>query len=202
MRDDTPAEGVPEVADIVIADRYQEDAEAYALGALDAAETASFEAHLASGCASCTAAAQAARQAGAGLGDASWAPVASPSVRQQILDLAAAPPLPIDPAAYSWDEPVPGVRLHLLREDAERQMKGYLVWADPGARHPRHRHLGPELILILAGGLRDHRGTYLAGDICRSDAGSEHAEEVIPGETCFCYVVYYGGLEMLEPPPA
>ena len=51
---------------------------------------------------------------------------------------------------------------------------------------------------MLKGALRDERGTYGPGEICRSAAGSEHSEEVASGEDCLCYVVYYGGLEMLE----
>jgi putative transcriptional regulator len=74
-------------------------------------------------------------------------------------------------------------------------MRGCLVWAKPGARTARHRHLGDEVILVLSGSLRDERGSYHANQICRSREGSVHVEEVQPGDDCFCYVVYYGGHE-------
>ena len=119
-------------------------------------------------------------------------------VREQLLDLAEAPSLPLDLAAISWEELAPGVRVHVHREDAARGVRGCLIWADPGSRHARHRHHGEEAILVLKGGLRDERGVYLAGQVCRSAAGSVHSEEALPGEDCLCYVVYYGDLEMLE----
>jgi anti-sigma factor ChrR (cupin superfamily) len=46
-----------------------------------------------------------------------------------------------------------------------------------------------------AGGLRDDQGAYHAGQVCRSRTGSSHVEEALPGDDCFCYVVYYGGHE-------
>jgi putative transcriptional regulator len=122
-------------------------------------------------------------------------PAPRPGLRQELLDLAAAPALPLDPAAYAWQEPFAGVRICELQSDPSRNMKACLVWAQPGARTARHRHLGDEVILVLKGALRDERGSYHAGQICRSREGSVHIEEVMPGEDCICYVVYYGGHE-------
>ena len=118
-------------------------------------------------------------------------------VRTQVLDLARAPQLPIDLAAYTWTDITPGVKLHVLHEDPERGMQACLVWAQPGARHPLHRHHGDENVLVLQGTLRDDRGVYGPGEICRSRAGSVHTEEAVGDIDCICYVVYYGRLEML-----
>jgi anti-sigma factor ChrR (cupin superfamily) len=118
-------------------------------------------------------------------------------LRQELLDLAPAPRGPIDPAAYPWTEVGPGIQLVELHSDPLRSMRGCLVWARPGAMTPRHRHLGDEVILVLEGALRDHRGSYHAGQICRSRTGSTHTEEVLPGPDCFCYVVYYGEHELV-----
>ena len=106
-------------------------------------------------------------------------------------------PHPWTRRAYSWEELAPGIRIHEMRSDPERNMRACLVWAKPPARTPPHRHLGDEVILVLQGSMRDDRGTYGPGQICRSRAGSSHTEEVVPGEDCFCYVVYYGGHELL-----
>jgi anti-sigma factor ChrR (cupin superfamily) len=131
----------------------------------------------------------------------SFASVLSPApdarLREQLLEIAAAPSLPIDVGAYAWAEPVPGVRIAVVKDEPERGFRACLVWADPGARHPDHRHHGEELIYVMQGGLRDHRGEYLAGDVCRSGTGSVHSEEVLPLGPCFCYALYYGPLEML-----
>jgi anti-sigma factor ChrR (cupin superfamily) len=114
-------------------------------------------------------------------------------LRQELLDLAGSPRLPLDTAAYAWEEPFPGIKIAEVARDEARGMRACVVWAKPGARTERHRHLGDEVILVLSGGLRDARGAYHAGQICRSRTGSVHVEEVLPGEDCFCYVVYYGG---------
>jgi hypothetical protein len=116
-------------------------------------------------------------------------------LRRELLDLADAPRLPLDTAAYAWEEPFPGIRICEVRSDPSRHMRGCVVWAKPGARTAPHRHLGDEVILVLSGGLRDERGSYYANQICRSREGSVHVEEVLPGDDCFCYVVYYGGHE-------
>ena len=118
-------------------------------------------------------------------------------LRQEMLDLLDAPRLPIDPLAHVWTEVAPGIRIVLMRADPTRNMRRCLVWAQPGAKTRAHRHLGDEVILVLQGGLRDERGSYHAGQICRSREGSSHTEEVLPGEDCFCYVVYYGDHELL-----
>jgi anti-sigma factor ChrR (cupin superfamily) len=121
----------------------------------------------------------------------------SPGLRQRVLDLAAAPPLPIDLTAYAWDEVVPGIRVSLVKDDPSRHFRAVLVWAKPGSRYPRHRHLGDEEILVLSGRLCDERGSYGPGAICRSVAGSEHSEEVEGADDCICYVVYHGAHELL-----
>ena len=93
---------------------------------------------------------------------------------------------------------MPGVRIHTVREDPSRQFRAVLVWARSGSRYPRHRHQGDEEILVLSGRLRDHRGSYGPGEICRSVTGSEHSEQAEGPDDCICYVVYHGGHEMLE----
>lgn len=121
-----------------------------------------------------------------------------PDLREHVLDMAYAPRDPVDVARYDWQEVAPGIRVHVLREDPERSFRAVLVWADPGARMATHRHLGDEDILVLEGTLRDHRGEYGPGAICRSRTGSVHAEEAGPDGPCICYVVYYGGHEPAE----
>jgi anti-sigma factor ChrR (cupin superfamily) len=125
------------------------------------------------------------------------APEPEPRLRAQMMELAKAPALPIDVTAYAWEELVPGVRASVVKDEPGEGFRAVLVWAEPGARHPDHRHHGEELIYVLQGGIKDHRGEYHAGDVCRSATGSVHSEEALPLGTCFCYVLYYGALEML-----
>jgi len=176
---------------------FRRQAQAYSLGVLEDEERAAFEGHLAT-CAGCASDVGSGRQLLGLLGQRLPAVPPSPKLRLQLLDLAEAPALPVDVRAYTWDEIVPGVRVHVLREDPSRGLRACLVWARPGARHPRHRHGGDENILVLQGAIRDERGVYGPGEICRSARGSSHSEEAMPGEDCICYVTYYGDLEMLE----
>jgi anti-sigma factor ChrR (cupin superfamily) len=133
------------------------------------------------------------------MGETKPGPVVPPrdGLRREMLDLLDAPRLPLDPSAYTWDEIAPGIRIHEVRAHPARNMRGCLVWAKAGAKTKAHRHLGDEVILVLQGRLRDERGSYRAGQICRSREGSSHTEEVVSGEDCFCYVVYYGAHELL-----
>jgi len=166
---------------------------AYALGALEGEDRERLDAHVGS----CDACARALARASEALTDLAGAISPAPTLRQRILDMTEAPALPIDPAAYSWEDLAPGVRFHTVKEDPSRQFRAVLVWARPGARYPRHRHLGDEEILVLSGRLRDHRASYGPGEICRSVAGSIHSEEVDGPDDCICYVVYHGEHEML-----
>jgi anti-sigma factor ChrR (cupin superfamily) len=119
-------------------------------------------------------------------------------LRQELLDLAEAPRLPLELEALEWRDLFPGVKYAPWREDPARNMRGWIIWAKPGARSPRHRHLGAENVLVLQGALKDDRGIYGAGRICRSREGSVHSEEAMDAGDCLCYAVYYGALEPVE----
>lgn len=114
--------------------------------------------------------------------------------RSQLRDLLEVPRGPLDRAAFDWVEAGPGLRLSLVSEDASRGIRRCLVWGRPGASTPRHGHAGDEVILVLEGRLRDDRGFYGPGDICRSGKGEVHQEQVVGDEDCVCFVVYYGDL--------
>ena len=126
------------------------------------------------------------------------APAPHPELRQHVLGMADVPQGPIDVTRYTWDEIAPGIRIHVIREEPERDYRAVLVWAEPGARMATHRHLGDEDILVLEGTLRDGRGEYGPGQICRSRTGSVHSEEAGPDGPCICFVAYYGGHEPIE----
>jgi putative transcriptional regulator len=117
-----------------------------------------------------------------------------PRTRQQLLDLLEVPRGPIERAAYPWLDVGPGLKLHVVSEDQTRGVKRCLVWGAPGASTKRHGHSGDELILVLEGQLKDDRGSYGPGEICRSSAGDVHQEQVEGDRDCICFVVYYGDL--------
>jgi hypothetical protein len=114
--------------------------------------------------------------------------------RTQLMDVLCFPRLPIDRSAYAWTEVGPGLKLHLVSEDPARGVKRWLVWGVPGANTPRHGHTGDEVILVIEGQLKDDRGSYGPGDICRSTKADVHQEHVVGDADCVCFVVYYGEL--------
>ncbi len=178
-------------------DRFLPLAESYALGTLETGDRAAFDAHVGA-CEACQRAVDEASHALLGVVSSLPAQPPDASVREQLLDLAEAPRWPVDLDAFEWVEVGPGIRIHTLKEEPERAVRKCLVWAQPGAKNPSHRHGGDECILVLKGALRDERGDYHAGELCRSRQGSVHSEEVVPGEDCVCYVVYYGPLEFVQ----
>jgi quercetin dioxygenase-like cupin family protein len=178
-------------------DRYASWIEAFALGSLDGAERAEMEAHLASGCAGCNAALRGATAAAAQLPSVLPVGVPSPTLREQVLDLAHVSSLG-DWKSHPMVEGPPGVFMYLHRQDPSRNMRACLVRVRPGVTIARHRHDADEVIFVLQGALRDERGRYGPGEICRSLPGSVHSEEALPGEDCVCYVLYYGENHPLE----
>ncbi|HEY3594062.1 MAG TPA: cupin domain-containing protein [Polyangiaceae bacterium] len=55
----------------------------------------------------------------------------------------------------------------------------------PGFRFPKHRHTGPEAVLVLRGSYTDSTGRVVrAGDWQEMKSGSEHALSVHKGEPC------------------
>lgn len=60
---------------------------------------------------------------------------------------------------------------------------------------PKHTHKGDEFVLVLQGGLSDHRGTLRRGDFIYSDATVEHTPVAEMGEECICLVVTHGKLK-------
>ncbi len=166
---------------------------AHALGILEGGERAAYEEHIAR-CLPCRREADADRALLARVAAAeAVAPAAE--LRGDLLALTEAPAPPVDLSRYSWAEVRPGIRIHVLSHDPVSGARTALVWGTPGARYPAHRHLGSEQIFVIEGALRDHRGIYGPGEVCRSRAGSVHAEEVVGDEDCVCLVVHHGGHE-------
>ena len=106
--------------------------------------------------------------------------------------------------AIPWRETrYPGVFWHDLAPDAEGPARTVLVRMDPGCGYPRHRHLGPEDVLVLSGAYQDDDGRVLrAGDFVRYPAGREHAPRGLEGGdggACLLMAVAHGGTEHVEP---
>lgn len=81
-----------------------------------------------------------------------------------------------------------GSRFAVLARDTFT--KSYLILAHmpPSRVVPRHRHVGTEDVLVLAGGYEDERGSYEAGCFTSYEPGSEHSPLTEPDEGCWTLV--------------
>ncbi len=80
-----------------------------------------------------------------------------------------------------------------------------LIRMAAGRGYPAHRHIGPEDVLVLAGGYRDGDGrAFEAGQFVRYPAGSVHSPVAlgeVGGDTvpCVLFAVAHGGTEVVNP---
>lgn len=69
----------------------------------------------------------------------------------------------------------------------------------PGARFPRHRHIGDEFALVLEGGFVEEGGNVVRSGECHDlDAGTSHGFVALPGEGCIFAAVVREGIELEE----
>jgi putative transcriptional regulator len=105
-----------------------------------------------------------------------------------------------DPMAW-LDRGVPGMRVARARAGpALRGARVCFLEAAPSARHPLHRHVGEERVLLLEGGFRLDDGREVhAGDLVVSASGSMHAFTVFADGRCVGAYVMHGDIEIVGP---
>jgi anti-sigma factor ChrR (cupin superfamily) len=81
----------------------------------------------------------------------------------------------------------PGVTRHILYGDAAGASAALLRY-EPGARVPRHEHLGFEHILVLDGAQSDEGGHYPAGTFAINAPGTAH--QVWSEEGCVALLIW------------
>jgi putative transcriptional regulator len=93
---------------------------------------------------------------------------------------AELPPGPRPRWRWLW---APGARWALLHEspDGTRLMAGRMPG---GLTFPRHRHVGPEDVVLLSGAYEDQEGRFAVGDYASYPPGSEHEPRTVAGEVC------------------
>lgn len=97
--------------------------------------------------------------------------------------LAAVP----DPSEWQWVEVSPErVKSALLIYDASTGSSLFLTHFAPGSAFPRHRHIGLEENVILAGGYESGGMRADAGDWVIGPPGSEEMPRTDPDEECWC----------------
>lgn len=104
-------------------------------------------------------------------------------------------------AARPWKRTAwPGVRLSFLLDESGGT-RAVLIAMDAGCAYPRHRHLGDEEVLVLAGSYSDLWGTHAAGEFLINPAGSIHSATAGPAGALL-WARVPEGIELLEDPPA
>jgi putative transcriptional regulator len=127
-----------------------------------------------------------------------WAAVEQSEAKRRMPEASVVPvavlaALP-DPAGWHWRSPWPSrVKFTLLTRDIDTNSALYLSYYAPRSRFPRHRHLGLEESVILAGGYQNGDVHVEAGDWVTGAPGTEHTPETGPDEDCWC-------LSRIEPP--
>ena len=86
--------------------------------------------------------------------------------------LQRAPNLKNEPG---WEDFRPGVSVKWLYRDKSTGASAALLRYDPGAKIPRHEHVGYEHILVLDGEQCDDNGCYGAGTFVINRPDDEHS---------------------------
>ncbi|MBJ6763495.1 cupin domain-containing protein [Myxococcaceae bacterium JPH2] len=99
--------------------------------------------------------------------------------------------------------PVSGVELAPVEPGPGREgMMAAFVRLHPGARYPRHTHLGREWNLVLEGGLREQDGREVwPGEALDKAEGSSHDFTALMGPACIAATVL-DGVVQFEPEPS
>jgi hypothetical protein len=99
----------------------------------------------------------------------------------------------IDDPAQWLASPVRGVRLiHFAPGPALAGADAGFVHLPAGTSFPRHRHLGPEMAVVLEGSVHDTGRVYLPGDVVEWPAGSTHDYRAGDGRDLVVIVAHHG----------
>lgn len=166
-------------------DSIRERAALYALGALTPEEARAFEAELRVD-AACRDELAAFRAVADDLAHAAVPHVPPPTLRDRVLArIAADETAGLDQGGIrfvrsnqlGWQAgPLPGLEVKRLSVDAERGRRTTLVRMAPGAVYPAHRHGDVEEIYLLEGEVMMSGVLMRAGDYCRAEADTVHAD--------------------------
>jgi anti-sigma factor ChrR (cupin superfamily) len=98
-------------------------------------------------------------------------------------------------AAKGWEPLRDGIQALRLWGDPREGPSVALLRYIPGARVPKHRHAGLELIYVVSGAQSDERGTYTAGTLVVNPEGDEH--DVWSDVGCTVLIVWERPIEFL-----
>jgi anti-sigma factor ChrR (cupin superfamily) len=147
----------------------------YALGALDPAEAAACEAHLAEGCRRCEAEVSAFVDVAGWLGHAAPQERPAPDVRPRLFDRLRGDWTVIRSTEGSWEAAGLGMTIRDLFRDPVARSVTVLGRLEPGASYPSDHHTDIEELYVLDGDLAVAGEVLRAGDFCAAPSGIGHA---------------------------
>jgi anti-sigma factor ChrR (cupin superfamily) len=98
-------------------------------------------------------------------------------------------------SAGGWEPFRDGIEIKRLWGDPRAGASVALLRYQPGARGPRHRHGGFEVIYVVSGSQSDERGTYVAGSLVVNPEGDEH--HVRSDEGCVVLLIWERPVEFV-----
>jgi anti-sigma factor ChrR (cupin superfamily) len=73
-----------------------------------------------------------------------------------------------------WTEGTPGVRLKPFWSDPATKRRAAMARWEPGAKLPRHKHIGDELLFMIEGSNFDESGELRTGNVAYFQSGCTH----------------------------
>ena len=95
----------------------------------------------------------------------------------------------------AWADAMAGVRQKPIWQDKATKRRAMLVRFEPGAKLPKHRHVGDEIIFVIEGSNFDESGEVMTGEMNFRPNGCTHTVGTRNGATILAVVT--GGVEML-----
>lgn len=91
----------------------------------------------------------------------------------------------------------PGIDVHWLMIGETSEPTVAVLKYAPGARVPRHRHVGLETIIVIDGTQSDENGDYPSGTVVLNPPGSEHS--VWTAQGCVVLIQWDKPIAFIEP---
>ena len=88
----------------------------------------------------------------------------------------------------AWIDALPGVRQKPIFSDKETHRRAIVARFEPGAKLPRHRHVGDEIVFVIEGSNADESGELVAGNMNYRPNGCTHSVWSTNGATALAFV--------------
>lgn len=106
----------------------------------------------------------------------------------------------VDVESMDWQPTrFPGIRIRILWQDETTGAYTAMFQVDPGARLPKHRHVGVEQTYVLEGSLVDDEGVCTAGNFVWRHPQSVHSAHSPDG--CLAIGIFQQPNEFLDDAP-